>query len=86
MKCAARNTKAEASIDILNAKIVQIEKTKGKIMVEINDMTASLDQAQVINAAMERKAISFDKIITEMTLMSVKKKLEMLHLNFSKSS
>merc|ERR1711900_114026 len=29
-------------------------------------MTASLDQAQVINAAMERKAKSFDKTITEM--------------------
>merc|ERR1711862_519810 len=35
-------------------------------MGEINEMTASLDQAQVINATMERKAKSFDKTISEM--------------------
>merc|ERR1719268_382511 len=66
MKLAARNTEAEATIDNLNAKLVQIEKAKAKIQGEINEMTASLDQAQVINAAMERKAKSFDKTITEM--------------------
>merc|ERR1712106_533129 len=38
----------------------------GKIQGEINEVTASLDQAQVINAAMERKAKSFDQTITEM--------------------
>merc|ERR1719481_1789345 len=52
MKLAARNTEAEATVDNLNAKLVQIEKAKSKIQGEINEMTASLDQAQVINAAM----------------------------------
>merc|ERR1712212_1108273 len=66
MKLAARNSEAEATVDNLNAKLVQIEKAKSKIQGEINEMTASLDQAQVINAAMERKAKSFDKTITEM--------------------
>merc|ERR1711913_268601 len=66
MKLAARNTEAEATVDNLNAKLVQIEKAKGKIQGEINEMTASLDQALVINAAMERKAKSFDKTISEM--------------------
>merc|ERR1719209_254999 len=66
MKLAARNPEAEATVDNLNAKLVQIEKAKSKIQGEINEMTASLDQAQVINAAMERKAKSFDKTITEM--------------------
>merc|ERR1712240_289064 len=66
MKLAARNTEAEATIDNLNAKLVQIEKAKAKILGEINEMTANLDQAQVVNAAMERKAKSFDKTITEM--------------------
>merc|ERR1712013_153794 len=66
MKLAARNTEAEATVDNLNAKLVQIEKAKSKIQGEINEMTAGLDQAQVINAAMERKAKSFDKTITEM--------------------
>merc|ERR1712055_1262502 len=50
----------------LNAKLTQIEKAKGKIQGEINEMTASLDQAQVINATMERKAKAFDKTISEM--------------------
>merc|ERR1719513_438085 len=66
MKLAARNTEAEATVDNLNAKLVQIEKVKSKIQGEINEMTASLDQAQVINATMERKAKAFDKTISEM--------------------
>merc|ERR1711892_476234 len=65
-KLTARNTEAEATVDNLNAKLVQVEKAKGKIQGEINEMTASLDQAQVINAAMEREAKSFDKTISEM--------------------
>merc|ERR1711913_127652 len=64
MKLAARNTEAEATVDNLNAKLVQVEKAKSKIQGEINEMTASLDQALVINAAMERKAKSFDKTIS----------------------
>merc|ERR1712038_1283526 len=47
MKLTARNTEAEATIDNLNAKLTQIEKAKGKIQGEINEMTANLDQAQV---------------------------------------
>merc|ERR1712106_1309493 len=66
MKLTARNTEAEATIDNLNAKLTQVEKAKGKIQGEINEMTVSLDQAQVINAAMERKAEQFDKTINEM--------------------
>merc|ERR1712128_55427 len=66
MKLTARNTEAEATVDNLNAKLIQVEKAKGKVQGEINEMTASLDQAQVINAAMERKAKSFDKTISEM--------------------
>merc|ERR1711902_161509 len=66
MKLTARNTEAEATIDNLNAKLTQIEKAKGKIQGEINEMTASLDQAQVVNATMERKAKAFDKTWGEM--------------------
>merc|ERR1719244_895317 len=66
MKLAARNTEAEATVDNLNAKLAQVEKAKSKLQDEINEMTANLDQAQVINAAMERKAKTFDKTITEM--------------------
>merc|ERR1712200_229624 len=37
----------------------------GKIASEIAEMTSSLDQAQVLNAAMDRKAKQFDKVIGE---------------------
>merc|ERR1711874_147683 len=43
----------------------QVEKAKGKIASEIAEMTSSLDQAQVLNAAMDRKAKQFDKVIGE---------------------
>merc|ERR1711962_85363 len=65
MKLGARLTEAEAAIDNLNAKLNQVEKAKSKIACEINEMTISLDQAQVLNAAMERKAKQFDKVIGE---------------------
>merc|ERR1711915_516357 len=39
---------------------------KGKIGGEIGEMTTVLDQAQTLNAAMERKAKNFDKVIGEM--------------------
>merc|ERR1711970_1053335 len=60
MKLTARLTEAEAAIDNLNAKLAQVEKAKAKIAGEINEMTTSLDQAQVLNAAMDRKAKQFD--------------------------
>merc|ERR1719370_2685607 len=58
-------TEPEAAIDNLNAKLNQVEKAKGKIASEISEMTSSLDQAQVLNAAMDRKAKQFDKVIGE---------------------
>merc|ERR1719195_57455 len=61
MKLTARNTEAEAAIDTLNAKLAQIDKAKSKIQQEITEMATNLDQAQVVNAAMERKAKQFDK-------------------------
>merc|ERR1719370_2847528 len=56
-------TAAEAAIDNLNAKLNQVEKAKAKIAGESSDMANSLDQAQVLNAAMDRKAKQFDKVI-----------------------
>merc|ERR1711887_11489 len=58
--------KAEGDAFAMRQKYEVEAVAKSKIQGEINEMTASLDQAQVINAAMERKAKSFDKTITEM--------------------
>merc|ERR1711970_1652903 len=65
MKLSARLTEAEASTENPNAKLHRVEKARGKLQAEIDDMTANLDQAQVLNAAMERKAKQFDKVIGE---------------------
>merc|ERR1712045_839686 len=54
------------TVDNLQAKLAQIGKAKEKVAQEFNEMTTNLDQAQVINAAMERKAKQFDKTISEM--------------------
>ena len=60
MKITARNTEAEATIDTLNARHAQVKKAKSKIQEEINEITANIDQDQVINADMKRKAETFD--------------------------
>merc|ERR1712158_236632 len=69
MKLTARLTEAEAAIDNLNAKLSQVEKAKAKIAGESSDMANSLDQAQVLNAAMERKGkvdrLSFDLDVSQ---------------------
>merc|ERR1711934_1310207 len=65
MKLTARLTEAEAAIDNLNAKLAQVEKAKSKIQQEINEMTTNLDQAQILNNTMEKKARHFDEIMGE---------------------
>merc|ERR1712200_147059 len=65
MKLCARLTEAEGTITNQNAKMAQIEKAKAKLQSELEAMLVNLDQAQVMNAAMERKAKQFDSVISE---------------------
>merc|ERR1712021_165372 len=65
MKLQARLTEAESTIENLNGKLTQIDRARGKIGAEIEEMTANLDQAQILNNAMEKKARQFDKIVGE---------------------
>merc|ERR1712228_205596 len=46
-------------------KLGQIEKAKGKLQAEIDQMTAQTDQAHILNSSMEKKAKQFDKIVGE---------------------
>merc|ERR1712227_137822 len=64
-KLVARNTEAEATIDNLNAKLAQIEKAKSKLQADAQEMTVQLDQAQILNANMEKKAKQCDRIVGE---------------------
>merc|ERR1739848_923122 len=65
MKLTARLTEAEGTISNQNSKIAQVEKAKAKLQSELEAMLMNLDQAQVMNAAMERKAKQFDTVINE---------------------
>merc|ERR1711988_459636 len=65
MKLVARLTEAEGTISNANAKLHQVEKAKGKLVSELETVLSNLDAAQVMNAAMERKAKQFDKVISE---------------------
>merc|ERR1711892_1163271 len=48
-----------------NSKLTQLEKTKMKLQEDMNEMSAQPDHAQIMNAAMEKKAKQFDRIISE---------------------
>merc|ERR1712128_316314 len=76
MKLQARLTEAESTIENLNGKLTQIDRAKGKVGAEIEEMTANLDQAQILNNAMEKEARQFDKIVGEW-----KKKVEGLGMD-----
>merc|ERR1711981_1235376 len=65
MKLQARLTEADTAIENLNAKLSQIEKAKAKIHGEVEEMNVNLDQAQILNNQMEKKARQFDKIVGE---------------------
>merc|ERR1712156_1384912 len=58
-------TEAETTISNLGSKLNQIEKAKAKLQSEIEEMTVNLDQAQILNNLMEKKAKQFDKIVGE---------------------
>merc|ERR1712227_127834 len=65
MKLTAHLTEAESTIQNLNAKLHQCEKSRSKVQADVEEMNISLDQAQVMNAKMERQAKHYDKVIGE---------------------
>merc|ERR1740128_674339 len=58
MKLVARLTEAEGTIQNLNAKLAQVEKSKFKLASQLEETAQALDQAQVLNSAMERNPSS----------------------------
>ena len=65
LKLQARLSESQSTIEQLNAKLMQIERSKGKLQTDLNDMNNQLDQAQIMNSAMEKKAKQFDRIVGE---------------------
>merc|ERR1712128_312292 len=65
LKLQARLSESQSTIEQLNAKLYQLEKTKQKLQGDFNDMSVQLDQAQILNATMEKKAKQCDRIVGE---------------------
>merc|ERR1719322_763456 len=65
MKLSARLTEAESSIENMNSKLHQIEKARTKLQGEMEEMNHNLDQAQILNNEMDKKAKHFDRIVNE---------------------
>merc|ERR1711892_120956 len=65
LKLQARLSESQSTIEQLNAKLFQLEKTKQNLQGDFNDMSVQLDQAQILNAAMEKKAKQCDRIVGE---------------------
>ena len=61
----ARLSESLAMIEQLQLKLAQMEKAKAKAAADAADMAQQLDQAQIMNSAMEKKAKQFDRIVGE---------------------
>merc|ERR1711990_493349 len=61
----ARLSESQAMIEQLTLKLQQLEEAKAKASADATDMAQLLDQAQIMNAAMEKKAKQFDRIVGE---------------------
>merc|ERR550534_3612878 len=65
LKMQARLSESLALIEQLQLKLAQMEKAKAKSAADAADMAQQLDQAQIMNSAMEKKAKQFDRIVGE---------------------
>merc|ERR1719210_663180 len=65
LKMQARLSEAEATAEQLTAKLAQVDRTKSKLQGELDSMSQQLDQAQILNSSMEKKAKQFDRIVGE---------------------
>merc|ERR1719369_2741907 len=62
LKLQSRLSESQATIEQMNAKLNQLDKAKNTLQAELNEMAVMLDQAQITNAAMEKKAKQFDRV------------------------
>ena len=65
MKLQARLSEGQAIIEQLGLKLHQLEKAKAKVAADACEMAGLLDQAQIMNSAMEKKAKQFDRVVGE---------------------
>merc|ERR1712106_425927 len=64
-KLQSRLSEAQGTIEQMELKLGQLEKAKCKSQVDVTEMATMLDQAQILNASMEKRAKQFDRIVGE---------------------
>merc|ERR1711971_33246 len=65
LKMQARLSEADSTAMQLKAKLAQLEKARAKLSSDLEAQAQALDQAQILNNAMEKKAKQFDRIVGE---------------------
>merc|ERR1712088_832267 len=65
LKMQARLSEADSTADQLKAKLAQLDKSRAKLASDLEAQAQALDQAQILNIAMEKKAKQFDRIVGE---------------------
>merc|ERR1719315_558944 len=65
LKMQARLSEAESTAEQLQTKLSQVEKTRAKLTADLEAQTQALDQAQILNNSMEKKAKQFDRVVNE---------------------
>merc|ERR1739844_716459 len=65
LKMQARLSEADSTADQLKAKLAQLDKARAKLASDLEAQAQALDQAQILNLGMEKKAKQFDRIVGE---------------------
>jgi myosin heavy chain 6/7 len=65
LKLQARLSESQSTIENMNSKLTQLEKARAKLNDEMHTTSVMLDQAQILNSSMEKKAKQFDRIVGE---------------------
>merc|ERR1712106_698889 len=65
LKMQARLSEAESTIEHQTAKLAQLEKAKAKLAIDVEGMGVQLEQVQILNSSMDKKAKNFDRIVGE---------------------
>merc|ERR1712127_209437 len=65
LKMQARLSEADSTAQQLTAKLAQIEKARAAMASALEGQAQALDQAQILNSAMEKKAHQFDRVVAD---------------------
>ncbi|KAG7260723.1 hypothetical protein CRUP_029479, partial [Coryphaenoides rupestris] len=64
-KLAQRLQDAEEAIEATNAKCASLEKTKQRLLGEVEDLMIDVERANALAANLDKKQRNFDKVLAE---------------------